>query len=446
MSQPTTSADETTRRRAGDRPLNVGCLWERTAAPGPKTSPLLEETAADVAVIGGGYTGLSCALHLAQAGTDVVLLEGEDIGFGGSGRNVGLVNAGLWIPPDDIEGKLGTEAGSHLIAALGAAPDLVFSLIDEHRIECDAVRNGTLHLGHSAAGVRDLQRRCDQWARRGAPVSLVDRRRTAAMTGTEIYHGALLDKRAGTIQPLGYARGLAWAAERAGARLYTRTEAAELRPVSGRWQVSTAKGTVTAETVVLATNAYSGPVVPLLPRLFIPVHFFQFASTPLSDTLRKTILPGLQGAWDTRKMMVSIRLDADGRLLLGSIGNLTGMGRRLRLDWASRMARRLFPGGQDIEWAFGWAGRIAFTPDHLPRIHKLASGLLTCIGYNGRGIGPGTVFGKAIAEHLLGKGESELPVQISEPETVSLRRARETVLETATRIYQRFGIFARLGL
>lgn len=120
-------------------------LWAKTAPPAPALTALAEHLRCDVAIIGAGYTGLSAALHLAQAGADVIVLEAEEIGFGGSGRNVGLVNAGMWIMPDDMVEVLGKTYQERLLHELGEAPNLVFELIDRHKISCEAVRNGTLH-------------------------------------------------------------------------------------------------------------------------------------------------------------------------------------------------------------------------------------------------------------------------------------------------------------
>ena len=150
-------------------------LWEMTAPQGPPLAALQGASEADVAVIGGGYTGLSAALHLAGAGAQVALIEAGQIGYGGSGRNVGLVNAGLWMFPDDVVKTMGPEYGERLLTTLGNSPDLVFQLIEQHGIQCEALRNGTLHCAHSRGGLRALQKREEQWGRRGAPVTLLDK-------------------------------------------------------------------------------------------------------------------------------------------------------------------------------------------------------------------------------------------------------------------------------
>ncbi len=196
-------------------------LWEDTAPRESATAMLRETVNADVAVIGAGYTGLSAALHLATGGASVVVLESFDVGHGGSGRNVGLVNAGMWVTPDEVAATLGAQYGERLLRVLGDAPKLVFELIDRYGIQCEAVRTGTLHCAVGRAGLADLERRAAQWQARGAPVQLLSAAQTAAKVGSGVYTGSLWDRRAGTIQPLGYARGLAHAALQARARLYT---------------------------------------------------------------------------------------------------------------------------------------------------------------------------------------------------------------------------------
>ncbi len=154
-------------------------LWAVTAPPPPPLHELQEDITCDIAIIGGGYTGVSAALHLAEAGIKAVLLESKYLGYGGSGRNVGLVNAGLWVLPEDVVKELGTYYGEQLNAVLGESPDLVFNLIEKYKMSCEAIRNGTLQCAHSKAGFRYLREREKQWGLRGAPVKLLDRHSAA---------------------------------------------------------------------------------------------------------------------------------------------------------------------------------------------------------------------------------------------------------------------------
>ncbi|MCP4486717.1 MAG: FAD-binding oxidoreductase [Gammaproteobacteria bacterium] len=148
-------------------------LWQASSKETINTDPLDENITTDLVIIGGGYTGCSAALHAAKSGMDVQLLEADTIGFGGSGRNVGLVNAGLWLPPLEVENIMGEKSGTKLNTLLAKAPDLVFSLIERYQIQCDSVRSGTLHCAHSRKGFVDLQSRYKQLTDRGAPVSLL---------------------------------------------------------------------------------------------------------------------------------------------------------------------------------------------------------------------------------------------------------------------------------
>jgi glycine/D-amino acid oxidase-like deaminating enzyme len=407
-----------------------GNLWRHTADVAVHASPLSNDVAADAIVVGGGFTGCSAALHLAEAGASVVLLEAGAIGDGGSGRNVGLVNAGLWLEPDTVERKLGTAVGARLNAILADGPDLVFALIERHGIACEATRAGTLHCAHSAGGLANLTERLRQYQARGWPVRLLSAGETRAKTGTDAYRGALLDARAGTIQPLAYARGLALAAMDAGARLHERSPVAQIARGAGRWRVATPEGSVTADALLIATNAYHAALAGAPAPRYTPVHYFQFATAPLGDSHRRTILPEGQGCWDTATVMSSFRLDAAGRLLVGGIGSLDGPGRGIHQGWARRKLAALFPQAGDTPFDYGWHGRIAMTSDHIPKIVSIGPRAIGIHGYSGRGIAPGTVFGKAAAGFLASGEENLLPLPLLDGYGESLTRLKAGWYET----------------
>lgn len=393
-------------------------LWDRTAVE-PDISPAGRVGGSvDLAVVGGGYTGLSTALHAAEYSIDCHVLEARRVGYGGSGRNVGLVNAGLWLPPQDIRARLGDRKGGALISALGDGPAYVMSLIERHRISCEATRTGTVHAAHSPAGLGDLERRAAEWQRLGAPVELLDRTTVAEKVGSGAYHGGLLDRRAGTVNPAGYVRGLARAASAAGAAVSVGVAVTGLTREGDRWALETARGRISARRVVLATNAYTDRLWPGLKDSFTIVPFFQVATEPLGERAGN-ILPGREGLWDTGRIMFSLRKDAGGRLVVGSMGRAVGGRNGLSERWAASRLRRLFPGLGDVAFEEAWDGDIAMTPDHLPRIHRLADGLYAAGGYNGRGIAPGTVFGRAIAAYLSGGREDDLPLPVTEPKPAS---------------------------
>ncbi len=401
-------------------------LWEKTAPPPPATKPLSGEVSADVVVVGGGYTGLSTALHLAEAGTSVVLLEANEIGFGGAGRNVGLINAGMWVMPDDLPGELGAVHGERLLDVLGNAPKLVMELIEKHGIACELERNGTLHCAVGPDGLKEIEERARQWAKRGAPVTVLDARETERRIGSSAYAGALLDMRAGTLQPLAYARGLAHAVVKAGVDVHTGSRVTAFEKTGAKWAVSTAAGKVSADWIVVATDAYSTGPWEKVRNEQVHLPYFNFATVPLGDNLRKSVLPGREGAWDTKEVLSSFRMDQAGRLVFGSVGALRNTGLAIHKSWARRSLRKLFPQLGDIPFECEWYGKIGMTDNALPRFHRLAQNVVGFSGYNGRGIAPGTVFGKVLAGHILGQiSEADLPLPVTDIVEPSFRAAKE---------------------
>ena len=269
-----------------NNPLSHG-LWEASAPPAPPSSPLVGEVAADVVIVGCGYTGLSAALRLAEAGARVVALEAVEVGFGGAGRNVGLVNAGMWVMPREFPKALGPDYGARALDFLGAAPAAVWETIARHAIACDPVPNGTLHCAVGAAGVKELEERAEQWGERGAPVRLLSREETQARVGSAAYEGALLDMRAGTIQPLAYARGLAQVVIAAGAAIHTRSPVRAAERTGAKWTLHAGGGKVIADHVIVATDAYGeGSPWPQPRRAQVRMPYFNFATAPLSPDLR----------------------------------------------------------------------------------------------------------------------------------------------------------------
>ena len=418
---------------ADDDPIS---LWNASAAEEDARGAFNPSGPVDVAIVGGGFTGLSTALHAAQAGLNAHVLEAQSIGHGGSGRNVGLVNAGVWLPPEAVQSKLGKDYGARFIRVFGDAPSYVFDLIEKHQIRCEATRSGTLHSAHSPAGFRGLQERHAQWQALGAPVDLLGPEEAAAKIGSRAFHGALHDHRAGTINPMGYCRGLARAARAAGATISTGTRVTGLHRAGALWRVETDHGALEATSVILGTNAYTDKLWPGLDRSFSAIRFFQLATEPLGARIAD-ILPGRQGLWDTGTVMLSLRRDMADRLIIGSMGALMGSARTgLSRRWAARQLRRLFPSLGEVRFEQAWDGRIAMTPDHLPRIVRLDDGVYTPIGYNGRGITTGTVFGKAMADLLTGADPSALALPLTAPQNVALAPVTERVYQTAFALNQ----------
>jgi glycine/D-amino acid oxidase-like deaminating enzyme len=378
-------------------------LWAATAPAAPAAPPLLESTATDVLVIGGGYTGLSTALHLAERGVGVTVLEANEPGWGASGRNGGQVNPTLKHDPDDLVRMLGAERAEPLIDAISRSADLVFDLIDRHAIDCQPVRAGWLQLSYSEKGVPAMHARARQWGRRGVPIELLDRAAVARRVGTEAFAGGWLDGRAGAIQPLAYARGLARAVQKAGGAVHARTTVAKLERQGTRWIATTLDGhEVRAERVVIATNGYTGSLWPGLAQTVLSANSFIVATRPLSAAHAQAILARGETASTSQRLLLYFRKDAAGRLLMGGRGFFTEPRGPSDFAHLERSLELLFPQLGPLDYEYRWAGRIAITRDFMPHIHEPAPGVTMALGCNGRGIALCTSLGRHIAARLAG--------------------------------------------
>lgn len=410
-------------------PLSHG-LWAQTAPAAPETYALSGLVQADVVIIGAGYTGLSAALHLAEAGLKPVVVEAQDIGFGGAGRNVGLVNAGMWVMPEEVAKTLGAPWGERMLTELGNGPAKVFDIVRRHGMDCEAVPNGTLHCAVGESGWQEINARAAQWQARGADVVVLDQAEAAARIGSTAYRGALLDRRAGTIQPLAYVRGLAHAALKAGATIHSQSPVTGASHDGTKWRVMTADGAVIADWLILATDAYAAGVNPEIRAEQVHLPYFNFATPPLSAAQRAEILPGQEGAWDTVEVLTSFRYDAAGRLVFGSVGALNGPSMGFHRAWAERAMARIFPQLKGVGFDSAWFGKIGMTADNLPRFHSFGPRAFGFSGYNGRGISPGTVFGACLSDLITGaRAQSDLPLPLTEIDLPRFRRIRELSYE-----------------
>ncbi len=406
-------------------------VYTRAAPPPPPAQKLDGQQHVSAAVIGAGFTGLSTALHLAEAGINVAVLEAKAIGWGASGRAFGQVVPYLKLGHEAILRHYGAERGQRIIDAVAAGPDLVFELILRHGIECWAMRSGLIFAAHSAAGRRDLEHRTAYWQLRGAPVEMLEGARCAEAIGSSLYPAASLDRRGGNINPFAYARGLAHAAAKAGATLYEQTPVRTLARCDGRWVIN---DRLTVDNVVIATNAYTGDLWPGLRESIIPMRGHGFVTEPLSDNVRHTILPERQSLTDTRQLYSGVRILPDGRLHGSAHG--PSFGPEPRADWrrVDARIRRLFPQLGTVKWQQAWSGWVAMTTDHFPRLHELAPGLYAGLGYNGRGIAAATMMGRDLATLVRGSHETVFPLTPLRP--LAWHRIAPTLIRGLVQVYR----------
>ncbi|WP_426177092.1 NAD(P)/FAD-dependent oxidoreductase [Pseudomonas sp. TWRC1-2] len=387
-------------------------LWSATAPSVLPTPALSESVKVDVAIVGAGYTGLSTALHLAERGVNVCVLEANEPGWGASGRNGGQVNPTLKYDPEQLMQMYGPERAEPLISTVSNSADLVFKLIERHRIDCAPVRKGWMQVSYTQKGVAGLHARADQWARRGVPVQRLEARDVAARMGSEAFAGGWLDGRAGAIQPLAYARGLVGAALAAGVQIHGHSAVTGLQRQGSGWQLQTVSGAqVTADQVVLATNGYSGNLWPGMAQSILAANSFIVATKPLSERAADSILPGQETVSTAQRLLLYFRKDSHGRLLMGGRGLFNDPTSPADFAHLERSLALLFPQLGPLEFEYRWAGRIAITRDFMPHIHQPAPGLTLALGCNGRGIALCTSLGQQLAGRLCdGNADFAYPV------------------------------------
>jgi gamma-glutamylputrescine oxidase len=388
---------------ANDRPGAYPPSWYAASLPPPPPRPTLHgEVEADVCVVGGGYTGLSAALHLAEAGFTVALLEAQRLGWGASGRNGGQVGVGQRQDQGWLEKTVGPTRARALwdlgLEALG----LVKTLVARHGIACD-LRPGIIYAAHKPAYVREHHAYAEKLARDYGydAVAPLDRAETAAALGTQAFHGGILYREAAHLHPLAYALGLARAAEAAGVRLFERSRVTRRTGT----RVETAAGAVRARHVVLACNGYGGALEPAVAARVMPINNFIVATEPLGEAAARALIPEGVAAADSRFVVNYWRLTPDHRLLFGG-GESYGY--RFPADIAALVRPRLgaiYPHLRDAPLSHAWGGTLAITTNRMPAFQRLEAGVYSAAGYSGHGVAMATLAGKLMAEAVRGAAE-----------------------------------------
>ena len=424
---------------ANDRPGAYPASWYvETADLLDPISPLQGETQADVCVVGGGYTGLSAAWHLAEAGLDVVLLEAQRVGFGASGRNGGQVGAGQRLPQDELRRLVGPARARQLWDLFEEAMSLVRELA--HRPEVDAGwQNGGVQAVRSAAGVGALHLYADALGRDYGTdrIEPLDRRALADLIGTDVFAGGAVDWSTGHLHPLRLALGLARLALASGARLHEQSRVVSVEP--GR--VTTREGSVRADHVVLATNGYLGRLAPNVGRRVMPINNFIAATEPLGESMP---LSRPVAVADDRFVVSYWRPTPDGRLLFGG-GESYGY--RFPADIGAKVRgplSRVYPQLGEVPFTHAWGGTLAITRSRMPHFARLRGGVWTASGYSGHGLAMAVMAGRVVAEAIAGEaGRFDLMASIANPPFPGGAAARAPLLALAMAWY---ALRDRLGI
>lgn len=387
---------------ANDKPGEYPKSWyAATVDPLPPFAPLEGEQRADVCIVGAGFTGLSAALHLAEAGVDVALVEAHRVGFGASGRNGGQLGSGQRVGQDSLEKLVGGEDAKRLWELAEDSKALVKSLIERHEIECH-LKPGIAHMCFSEREMRDEHAYADHLAERYGYDELekLDREAAQALCPSPKYVGGTLDMSAAHLHPLAYALGLARACEKAGVRLFEKSPVTHVDqgppPV-----VHTQDGTVRADHVILACNGYLGGLDRKVAARVMPINNFIVATEPLGEEASRVLAQDVAVA-DTKFVINYFRLSQDKRLLFGG-GESYGY--RFPSDIRATVAKpmlEIFPHLEDVRLDYAWGGTLAITMKRMPFLARLSSSMLSASGYSGHGVGNATLAGKLMADAIHG--------------------------------------------
>jgi gamma-glutamylputrescine oxidase len=379
--------------------------YAATAEPLERFPALQETTRADVCVVGGGYTGLSAALHLAERGYSVTLLEARRVGFGASGRNGGQVGTGQRAGQDTLEKMLGKDHARALWDLSLESVALVRNLIDTHSIDAELM-DGIIHADHRARFVSENHAYAEKLFREYNYdlVRPLDRDETRNLVGSAAYHGGVLDMGGGHLHPLRYALGLARAARDAGVQIHENSKVTGIEQGT-TVRVRTASGDVSADHVLLACNGYLGSLDPYVAARVMPINNFIAATEPLSDALATELIRESHAVADSKFVINYFRLSEDRRMLFGG-GESYGY--RFPKDIAAKVRKpmtQIFPQLRDVPIDYAWGGTLGITMNRMPHFGRLTGNILSASGYSGHGVAMATLGGKLAAEAIAGQAE-----------------------------------------
>ncbi len=378
----------------------------------PVPAPHLFPENVDVAVIGAGFTGLSAARTLAKSGARVAVFDAETVGWGASSRNGGMVLTGLKLPATTLIARYGKEATARMYAASLASIDFVEQLVQQENIACDFARSGHLEVACKAKHFDDFRRSAEAIVGEfGHQQRLVPKDQLQSEIGSAIYHGGLVDAASAGLNPARYVAGLARAAERAGAAIFEHARVEEIQREGARgWKIATARGTLRARDVLVATSGYTTRVTPALQKKIIPIGSYIIVTEVLPEKLAAELSPRNRMIYDSKNYLYYYRLTPDRRMLFGGRAAFfpeTSSTIRRSAEILRRGMLTVYPQLRNAKIDYVWGGTLDFAFDIMPHAGQL-DGLYFSLGYAGHGVGMSTYLGDKIAQSIL-RGRDDNP-------------------------------------
>lgn len=384
-------------------PIAPGISWyQATVGERPAYPPLDGSKTVDVAIIGGGYTGLQAAYNLAKAGVSVALIEAGRFGDGASGRNGGQLGTGQRWWPEELEQKIGYERSKILFDMAEDAKRYLMEFSESHGIDMDYMP-GQMNVSHKPGHDKEYRANAEISAERyGYPhITFMDQQETAERLGTRDYYCGVRDMGTGHIHPLKLLVGLARVANVAGAQVYEMTKAKKIRQSGGKTIVETPTGALTADRVLIATNAYIGDLEPVTSAHVMPIGSFIAATAPLDDF--PDVIPGGEAACDSRFVVRYFRKSRDNRLLFGGREVYSS---KNPADTANAIRQQIvatYPALKEVEITHAWGGNVGITMPRQPFVREVMPGVTSIGGYSGHGVMLSNYCGKLYADMVTGR-------------------------------------------